>query len=82
LAGHFAINFLSPIESAIQPKESIRLGPTDISTPEEGDIGQREFWPLFVIMAFLILLVEWWIYHYGARLPGWTIIRDSLKRIN
>lgn len=82
LAGHFAINFLSPIESAIQPKESIRLGPTDFSTPEEGDIGQREFWPLFVIMAFLILLVEWWIYHYGARLPGWTIIRDSLKRIN
>ncbi len=82
LAGHFAINLLSPIESAIEPKESIRLGPTDISSPDEGDIGQREFWPLFVILAFQILLVEWWIYHHGARLPDWTINRDSWKRIN
>jgi len=82
LAGRFAINFLSPMESAIEPKESIRLGPTDFVTPEEGDIGQREFWPHFATLAFIILLIEWWIYHHGARLPRWPLIGYSLKRNN
>lgn len=68
-AGSFAINLFSPAESAIGPAPAIVLGQTAVETADEDDVGQRELWPWLAALAFIILLVEWWVYHRGTRLP-------------
>ncbi len=71
-AGSFAVNLFSPDESRIQPTAVTRIGQTTVEASSEGDIGQREFWPWLLGAAFIILLVEWWVHHRGARLPKVT----------
>lgn len=69
-AGSFAVNLFSPIESHIEPVPAIQLGQIQPESAEEaGNIGQREFWPWLAALAFLILVVEWWVHHRGTRLP-------------
>jgi hypothetical protein len=68
-AGSFAVNLFSPAESLIQPTATIRIGQTTLETAVDGDVGQREFWPWLLGLAFIILLVEWWVHHRGAQLP-------------
>jgi hypothetical protein len=68
-AGSFAVNLFSPAESQIQPAATVRIGQTTVETTSDGDVGQREFWPWLVGLAFIILLAEWWVHHRGARLP-------------
>ncbi len=68
-AGSFAVNLFSQDESNIQPKTAVRIGQTTVKTAAEGDVGQREFWPWLLGLAFIILLAEWWVHHRGARLP-------------
>jgi hypothetical protein len=68
-AGSFAVNLFSPAESQIQPAATVRIGQTTVETATDGDVGQREFWPWLVGLAFIILLTEWWVHHRGAQLP-------------
>lgn len=68
-AGSFAINLFSTAESTIGPAPAIILGQTAVETADEGDVGQRELWPWLAALAFIVLLVEWWVYHRGTRLP-------------
>jgi hypothetical protein len=68
-AGSFAVNLFSPAESQIQPTTTVRIGQTTVETTADGDVGQREFWPWLVGLAFIILLAEWWVHHRGAHLP-------------
>jgi hypothetical protein len=68
-AGSFAVNLFSPAESQIQPTSTVRIGQTTVETAADGDVGQREFWPWLVGLAFVILLAEWWVHHRGAHLP-------------
>jgi Ca-activated chloride channel family protein len=68
-AGSFAVNLFSPAESQIQPTATVRIGQTTVETTADGDVGQREFWPWLVGLAFIILLAEWWVHHRGAHLP-------------
>ena len=66
-AGSFAVNLFSPAESAIQPSESLQIGQTTVTVAEEeGDVGQRELWPWLAGLAFLILMLEWWVHHRGT----------------
>ncbi len=68
-AGSFAVNLFSPAESQIQPTATVRIGQTTVETTTDGSVGQREFWPWLVGLAFIILLAEWWVHHRGAQLP-------------
>ncbi|MEM7801914.1 MAG: hypothetical protein AAF633_22155, partial [Chloroflexota bacterium] len=68
-AGSFAINLFSPTESAIQPVDTLTLGAADIAAGTGDDVGQFEFWLWLAVIAFIVLLVEWWIYHRGTRWP-------------
>ena len=66
-AGSFAVNLFSPEESAIRPADTLQIGQTTVaSADEEGDIGQRELWPWLAALAFIILMLEWWVHHRGT----------------
>lgn len=69
LAGRFAVNLMSPVESRIAPADSVQLGSSDLQAPGEDSVGQRELWPWLAVLALVVLLLEWWIYHRGARFP-------------
>ena len=68
-AGSFAVNLFAAEESAIAPQENIFVGAGDVPTPSQENVGQWEFWPWLAAVAFLILLLEWWVYHRGLRWP-------------
>jgi hypothetical protein len=68
-AGSFAVNLFTQSESAVQPADSIQVGQKIVQSTEQEKVGQRELWPWLVAMAFMVLLVEWWVYYRGARLP-------------
>jgi hypothetical protein len=66
-AGSFAVTLFSPEESAIRPADTLQIGQTTVvSSGEEGDIGQRELWPWLAALAFIILMLEWWVHHRGT----------------
>ncbi|MCA9950844.1 MAG: VWA domain-containing protein, partial [Anaerolineales bacterium] len=68
--GQFAVNLFSATESNLQPVESLQIGQDVVDTAvEDTTIGQYEFWPWLAAIALIILLVEWWIFHKGTRLP-------------
>ncbi|MCI0729907.1 MAG: hypothetical protein L0332_24755, partial [Chloroflexi bacterium] len=79
-AGSFAVNLFAPAESAIQPAAAIRLGQTTVETAGEEDVDQRELWPWLAAVAFVVLLLEWWVYHRGTRLPQWQPPRRPSRR--
>ncbi|MCA9970993.1 MAG: hypothetical protein KC425_12295, partial [Anaerolineales bacterium] len=72
-AGQFAVNLFSAAESAIRPRDAVQVGQAAVQTAENNNIGQRELWPWLLAIATLVLLVEWWVHHRGARLPKWTL---------
>ena len=72
----FAVNLTSPSESEIAPRESIILGNSEVNRPDTPQIGQNEVWVYFVIIAFLILILEWWIFHFGNRLLGKQVVKQ------
>lgn len=76
-AGSFAVNLFDPSESAITPIETIELGQTTPAGASESDVGQRELWPWLAGLAFLILVLEWWVHHRGLRWPKLTISKDK-----
>jgi hypothetical protein len=80
-AGAFAVNLFAGEESAIGPTESIRFGETTLETAEPKDVGQRELWPWLAAAAVAILLLEWWVYHRGARLPDLDAGRELIARL-
>ncbi|MCB0005233.1 MAG: hypothetical protein KDE04_02230, partial [Anaerolineales bacterium] len=70
-AGQFAVNLFAADESQIAVETTIRLGQTDVTAPTEEDVGQRELWYWLALIGFLVLLLEWWVHHRGARWPNW-----------
>jgi hypothetical protein len=68
-AGRFAVNLFSPAESRLAPASSLRPGQTTVASAAEENVGQRELWPPLAALALAVLVIEWWIYHRGARLP-------------
>jgi hypothetical protein len=76
-AGSFAVNLFSPEESTIRPSETLQIGHITVTTADEaGDVGQRELWPWLAALAFIILMLEWWVHHRGTpnfkiRFPTW-----------
>jgi hypothetical protein len=64
------VNLFEPAESRLAPAAVLRLGQAETTAAaEREDVGQRELWPWLALLAFLVLLAEWWIYHRGPRWP-------------
>jgi len=72
-AGSFAVNLFSPIESAIAPAESLNIGQVSVEVETEGDVGQRELWLWLLAVGLILLVIEWWVFHRGTRLPKLNI---------
>jgi hypothetical protein len=68
--GLFTVNMSNGEESSIAPVTSVTIGLQSVEAPTVDNVGQREFWPWLASLALLVLLVEWWIYHRGTRLPN------------
>jgi Ca-activated chloride channel homolog len=75
-----AVNLFSALESDITPValEDLRLEGTTITIAGEPELGQREYWPLAALLALLVLLIEWYVYHRRLRLP--TVLRPTAAR--
>jgi hypothetical protein len=67
--GHFAVNLFDPFESNIRPQATIRIGRSDVTASAPQEQGQLEIWPWLAAAAFLLLLIEWWVYHRGMTVP-------------
>jgi len=62
-AEYFSVNLFSDSESNIKPAETIQVGRTRIGAVKQEKLGERELWPWFAMTAFILLILEWWIYH-------------------
>ena len=82
-AGSFAVNLFAPSESNIRPAENIRVGFETVEEAQEGNIGQRELWYWLAVLAFVVLIVEWWVYHRGLVWPNlraeWMSLRGFFR---
>ena len=65
----FAVNLFDPDESRIRPANEITLGDTVVTQAAEAEIGQREFWPWLALLALIVLVIEWLLYHRRQRAP-------------
>jgi hypothetical protein len=65
---YFAVNLFDPAESDIRPAETIRVGQSSITSAQADETGWQEWWPWLAVVALLILLIEWWVYHGRKRL--------------
>ena len=58
----FTVNLLSAAESALPHTPT----PSSVDVPETAAVLQpmlQEVWQGFAVVAFLLLLIEWWVYH-------------------
>ena len=73
----FAVNLFSTGESSIRPAAALDLGGSAASPDAEEQLGLRDYWPWVALAAFLLLLLEWWVYQRRMQVP--TIAR-TLRR--
>lgn len=65
----FAVNLFGTGESRIAPQTALNLGGQAASETGEAQFTLREFWPLAALVALIVLLVEWAVYHRRLRAP-------------
>jgi len=54
-----AVNLFDATESALATVDSVRVAGEDIPRGGIGQAAPKEIWPLFVLIAFALLVVEW-----------------------
>lgn len=59
----FAVNLLNAEESNIVPRENVKFGNASVATAGAVALSNQEMWRWFAIGAFVILLLEWVVYH-------------------
>lgn len=72
-AGSFAVNLFNGTESAAAPRETIQLAAQTVGAAAESNVSQWELWPWLAALAFIILIVEWWVHFRGAVRPRFTL---------
>jgi hypothetical protein len=63
---HFAANLASAEESDMGPAASIELTndrDKDVKAEGKAEEARRELWKIFVLVAFGVLMLEWWVYN-------------------
>jgi hypothetical protein len=68
-AEYFAVNLFDAGESDIRPRETIQIGQTEIAHTVSEKIGQYEVWPWLALLALVILMIEWQVYHRRQLIP-------------
>jgi hypothetical protein len=59
-----AANLADATESRIQPRATLTVDGHALSPPDVGRVGvRRQLWGYLVVLALLIVLVEWWTYN-------------------
>jgi hypothetical protein len=80
----FTVNLFESQESNIKPLPitlGCQLNTSDcqsITPGEREEVGQLEFWWVVALLALLILLIEWYVYHQRQRTP--TLMRPITQR--
>jgi len=66
---HFAVNLLDEAESDIQPQRQMTLAGENVEA-QAGPVRQSnvELWPYLVLLALLLVCVEWAVYNSKVRL--------------
>lgn len=67
-AEYFAVNLFDSAESDLSPREMIQVGQSAVAANVSEQVGLREMWRWLAVIALLILLIEWQVYHH-KRLP-------------
>ena len=69
--GALAVNLFAAEESRLEPGAQLVLGTESVDSGGAGEdnIGLFELWPYLAALALLVLLIEWWVYQQGTRLP-------------
>jgi Ca-activated chloride channel family protein len=68
-AQYFAVNLFDKNESDIRPRDTIQIGQTEITNTVSEKIGQYELWPWLGMLAIIILMIEWQVYHRKQLIP-------------
>lgn len=66
-ASLLAVNLFDETESAIATAETVRIAGEDIRPGGVGQAAPREIWPLFVLIAFVLLVAEWLLFALRSR---------------
>ena len=69
--GRFAANLLNPQESDLSPPQLVDDPSAGEGTEQvQSNLPEvnKEIWAYAVLLALLLLVVEWWIYHQNRRL--------------
>lgn len=75
----FAVNLFDQDESNIAVRTPT-FGSTKLTVAAQEEVGQREFWPWIALVALLILIVEWWVYHRRLQLPKLATAKRQFAR--
>ena len=59
----FAANLCSPEESDIAPAAGLELENLPVKAEAKAQEPRREAWKIAALLAFLVLLLEWWVYN-------------------
>lgn len=59
----FAVNLFSQRESGIQVTEEIQMGAEKLDVAKSSIIGRQEFWRWILLIALVVLLLEWVVYN-------------------
>jgi Ca-activated chloride channel family protein len=76
-----AVNLFDAGESNIKPVENIQVGLTNVSPTAEEKFGRFEIWRPVALLALLVLIIEWWVYHRQHSLPSPNLIKSVYGRI-
>ena len=61
---HFSVNLFEPAESDISVRQEIELGHVAVQGKTSNwESARTEFWKYILLAGFLLLLLEWWVYH-------------------
>ncbi len=76
---HFAVNLFATGESDITPvaETDLVLGGGSVQVDVEDQLGLREFWIVAALLALLLLLIEWVVYH--RRLTAPTLLQPRAR---
>jgi hypothetical protein len=58
----FAVNLLDANESNIEPRDEIRIGNERITAGQDRP-QPRDLWKIILLLAVVLLMVEWYIYN-------------------
>jgi hypothetical protein len=74
----FAVNLFDANESDITPHQTVNIAGSVIAESVREELGQREFWPEVLLLALLMLLIEWVVYHRRMRVP--TLLTPIMRQ--